>query len=129
MKTIIMGAIAGAAASALIGSMVFAQNVEEITVQGTRSMTVTLQGRTSSGIPIKDISMSYGVSYAGLDLVSHAGVLELQKRVTDAALAACKEIGRQYPESTPSEADCAKAATDKALAKVNELAAAAASKK
>jgi UrcA family protein len=102
-----MGAIAGAAASALIGSTVFAQNVEEITVQGTRSMTVTLQGRTSSGIPIKDVSMSYGVSYAGLDLVSHAGVLELQKRVTDAALAACKEIGRQYPDSTPSEADCA----------------------
>jgi UrcA family protein len=129
MKTIIMGAIAGAAASALIGSTVFAQNVEEITVQGTRSMTVTLQGRTSSGIPIKDVSMSYGVSYAGLDLVSHAGVLELQKRVTDAALAACKEIGRQYPDSTPSEADCAKAATDKAIAKVNELAAAAASKK
>jgi len=55
--------------------------------------------------------------------------LELQKRVTDAALAACKEIGRQYPDSTPSEADCAKAATDKAIAKVNELAAAAASKK
>jgi len=128
MKTIFMGAIAGAAASALIGAMVFAQSVEEITVQGTRSMTVTLQGRTSSGIPIKDVSMSYGVSYAGLDLVSHAGFLELQKRVTDAALAACKEIGRQFPDSTPSEADCAKAATDKAMTKVNELAAAASKK-
>jgi UrcA family protein len=128
MKAIIMGAIAGAAVSALIGGMVFAQTVEEITVQGTRSTTVTLQGRTASGIPIKDISMSYGVSYAGLDLVSHAGVVELQRRVTEAALAACKEIGRQYPDSAPSEADCAKAATDKALMKVNELAAAASKK-
>ena len=40
------------------------------------------------------------------------------------AAAACKELGRQYPSSTPEDADCAKKATDKAMVKVNELIAA-----
>ena len=46
----------------------------------------------------------------------------------DAALAACKEIGHQYPSSMPNDADCAKAAADKAMPKVNDLVAAAGKK-
>jgi hypothetical protein len=51
--------------------------------------------------------------------------MELEKRVKDAGSAACKEIGHQYPDSTPNDADCAKAAVAKAMVKVNELVAAA----
>jgi len=40
-------------------------------------------------------------------------------------MAACKEISRQYPDSTPSDDICAKAAADKAMVKVHELVAAA----
>jgi UrcA family protein len=70
-------------------------------------------GKTASGIPIVDVSMSYGVSRGALDIVSHAGVMELQKRVNDAALSACKELGRQYPESTPNDNACVKAAVNR----------------
>jgi UrcA family protein len=74
------------------------------------------------------ISLSYGVKAKHLDLSSHAGFMEMQKRANDAAAAACKEISRQYPNSSESDADCAKAAAAKAMVKVNELAAAAAKK-
>jgi hypothetical protein len=54
--------------------------------------------------------------------------MELQKRVADAARAACKELSRQYPDSTPNDADCEKTATAKAMVHVNEMLAAAAKK-
>jgi UrcA family protein len=68
------------------------------------------------------------VNAKDLDLSAHAGFMEVQKRVNDAAAAACKEISRQYPNSNESDADCAKAAAAKAMVKVNQLAAAAAKK-
>ena len=113
-----------AAAAALLANIVVAQNIEEITVQGTRSLKTEVVDRSRT-IPIVDVSLGYGVSTAGLDLASAAGVAELDKRVHDAAMAACKEIGRQYPDSTPTDEVCAKRAADKAMVKVREAAAAA----
>ena len=49
----------------------------------------------------------------------------MQRRVNDAAKAACKEIGHQYPDATPSDAECAKVAADKAMVRVRELLASA----
>ena len=120
--------IGGMVAAALIGSIAAAQNIEEVTVQGTRMLSTKAAGHTASGVPIVDVSLSYGVSTAGLDLASHAGAMELEKRVHDAGMAACKEITKQYPDAMPSEADCAKAAADKAMVRVHELEAAAAKK-
>ncbi|MGO8974132.1 MAG: UrcA family protein [Steroidobacteraceae bacterium] len=77
-------------------------------------------------IPIVDMSVSYGVSTKGLDLASHDGAVELERRINDAAKVACKEIFKQYPEATPPQADCVKAATDKAMARAHELEATAA---
>ena len=71
-------------------------------------------------------SLAYGVSYAGLDLVSHDGVMQLERRVNAAARQACKELSRLYPHiGAPSDAECAKTTADKAMIKVNELAASA----
>ena len=125
MKTIFMKVAVGAIASALLGGIAVAQNVEEVTVQGSRVVTTKVVGRTSPGVPIKDVMISYGVSIAGLDLASHAGFMEAEKRVNDVAEAACKDLVQRYPTGTPSEAECTKAAADKAMVKVNELAAAA----
>lgn len=123
-----LGVIVGIVASALIGSIAVAQNIEEVTVQATRMLSTKTAGRTASGVPIVDVSLAYGVSTTGLDLASHVGAMELEKRVHDAAMAACKEISKQYPDATPSEADCAKAAAEKAMVRVHELEAAAAKK-
>jgi UrcA family protein len=109
----------GMVAAAAIGSMASAQDTQEVTVQGTRMVTTKIVGPSSSAVPVTDISISYGVSTAGLDLRSHAGVMELEKRVKDVAETACKELSTRYPTGTPSETDCAKAAVAKTMAKVN----------
>lgn len=113
-------------ACALVSSSAVAQDVGEITVQATRLAKTTF--RISGGIPVVDASLSYGVSYADLDLASHAGAMELEKRVHNAAMAACKEIAKQVPDATPSVEDCAKDAEGKAMVKVRELEAAAGKK-
>jgi len=121
----LVGLTAAAVAAALIGSIAVAQNIQEITVQGTRVLNEKPAGRTASGIPILDVSLAYGVNVADLDLASQYGPIAAEKRVRDAALAACQEIGRKYPLSTPSDAECAKKAVDKAMVVVNEMVAAA----
>jgi len=63
-----------------------------VTVKASRIISEKSVGKTSIGIPIVDISLSYGVSAKDLDLASHAGAMELEKRVNDAALEACKEL-------------------------------------
>jgi UrcA family protein len=113
----------GMLAAVSVTGIVIAQDTGEVTVQASRVVKKTI-GTTSSGIPIQDVSLSYGVSTTGLDLSSSNGAAALKKRVADAAAAACKELGRQYPSSTPEDADCAKKATDKAMVKVDELIAA-----
>jgi UrcA family protein len=125
-RILVSGAI-GLLAVTSVSTIVVAQDMGEVTVQASRVVAKTV-GKTASGIPIVDISVSYGVSTKDLDLASHAGALELQKRVTDAAQAACKELGRQYPDSTPTDTQCTKETTAKAMVKVNEMLAAAAKK-
>jgi UrcA family protein len=125
MRILIRSAIGLVAFTAF--GVVLADDMGEVTVQASRVVSKTV-GKTASGIPIVDVSLSYGVSAKDLDLASHSGAMELQKRVSDAAAAACKELSRQYPASTPSDAECVKAATAKAMVKVNEMLAAAAKK-
>ena len=127
MHRIHSGIAVSAIASLLVGASAIAQQVEEVPVTATRTLDEKPAGHTSSGIPLIDISLSYGVSYAGLDLATHSGAVELDKRVTDAASEACKEISRQRPLAilTPDDASCARDAAKTAMVKVDELVAAA----
>ncbi len=137
MKKGVMGAAVGLLAATLVSGIAVGQKDEqptagfatlgEVMVQATRVVNTKLIG-TSSGIPIIEVSLSYGVSVADLDLASHAGATELEQRVNGAAQAACKELGRQYPDSKPKDAECAKAAAAKAMVKVHQLVAAAVKK-
>jgi len=68
-----------------------------------------------------EISLSYVVSTSGLDLATDSGAQALEQRMHNAADAVCKEIGRQYPKSWPSDKECAKAAVDRAMPKALEL--------
>ena len=102
----------------------------EISVQASRVTTTTV-GQTTTGtpgVPIQRVSLSYGVSTAGLDLSSQSGKQELKERVSRAAVAACNELGRQFPSATPSDLDCVKVATSKAMAQVQQVEAAATKK-
>ena len=121
--------VAVSAAATLVAGVALAQGVPEVKVQATRvissAITAKTVGKTSSGIPIKDITLSYGVSSEGLDLSTNTGAKAFEQRIKDAAEQACKDIGQQYPDATPSDAACAKAAAEPALARAHELVAAA----
>jgi UrcA family protein len=123
MNKILLGIGIGVAASMSLGSIAVAQELREIVVTGKGVVAVKPAGKTASGVPIVDMSISYGVSYAGLDLASAVGAAEIEKRVNDAAKEACKEIAAQHPnqEFTTSEAECAKAAAGKAMVKARAL--------
>ena len=125
MKSIMMKVAVAAVASALVGGSAVAQeqNLGEITVQGTRMVATKVVGKTSSGIPINEVSLGFGVIIKGLDLASQAGFMEAEKRVKDAAEAACNDLAKRYPDGTPSAAECAKAAAAKAMVVVNGWAA------
>jgi UrcA family protein len=78
-------------------------------------------GRSYTGLPILKVSLSYGVNITDLDLATQDGPMALEKRVKDAAEAACQKLGQKYPISTPSDKDCAKAAAEKAMVKARDL--------
>jgi UrcA family protein len=112
---------------AMLGGSALAQQaapVQEVTVQAERA-TSTVVGRSgSTGAPIELIELRHRVSYADLDLATHAGATALEKRVTDAGAAACKELDKLYPLE-PKEANCAKKAADGAMPQVHAAVAAA----
>jgi hypothetical protein len=57
------GAI-GLLAVTSVSTTVIAQDMGEVTVQASRIVTKT-EGKTASGIPIVDVSLTYGVSTKG----------------------------------------------------------------
>src|SRR6266478_5652548 len=111
-----------AIASFLLGGVAVTKKNEEVKVLAKRGvMTTKPIGYTSIGVHIVDVSLSYSVSAGGLDLNASSGAAELEKRVNNAVWAACKEISRNYPDANPDNAECAKAAMDKAMVRVREL--------
>ncbi|MGA2397107.1 MAG: UrcA family protein [Steroidobacteraceae bacterium] len=126
MKTHLIKGLGLAAAACALSTVGAAQELKEITIQATRIINTKTVGRdVSTGSPIIDVSLSYGIKVSDLDLASHYGPIQLEKRVRDTALLACQDLGRKYPDSTPSDSECAKAAGDKAMVRANELVAAA----
>jgi UrcA family protein len=114
-------AASGAFGLALMGGMALAQSLEEVKVTAARTFATTVGHSGNTGAPIVDISLSYGVSYRGLDLSTRAGAAELERRVNDAARAACEEISLRHPQGEPNDAGCAKAAAADAMVRVREL--------
>jgi UrcA family protein len=106
----------------LASGVAAAEEMAQVTVEAARSVQV---GRTSSGVPIEQITLTRKVGYQDLDLTTQAGATALEKRVKDTAGEACKEIDRLYPLSTPGGASCVKTAVDDAMKQVHAAIAAA----
>lgn len=122
MKRIVFGI---AITLASIGGLAVSQNVDEVIVRAHRIPNGKLTVREVSGYHMKEITLSYDVSGAGLDLATDAGAAEFKKRVDEAARGACEETTRLYPDATPDDAACIKAAVKGAMPKVKALIAAA----
>lgn len=126
MKSRILKSSIAVAAFALVwGAALAAEEIQEVQVQANRIVNTKVVGRSPSGVPITEISVTYRVSLGDLNLATHSGATAAEQRLSDAALAACRQIARQYPDSTPSDRQCAKEASDRAMAKLHELVAAA----
>ena len=124
MRRILFGVAVGLLACAATGTDAWAQQLEGVNVEASRIVKETV-GHSPNLAPINAISLSYRVSYADLDLGTKAGAAALEKRVQDAAMAACREITRLYPLATPDDKACAGKAIDEAMVKVHEAVAAA----
>jgi UrcA family protein len=62
------------------------------------------------------VSMGYTVTAEALDISTPTGARALEARVSQAAMAACQEITRRFHNATPADAECARQATEKAMA-------------
>jgi UrcA family protein len=71
------------------------------------------------------VSMSYGVSYADLDLTQPDDRAELEGRVQEAAAQICEILAERFSAGRVTAADCRRQAQSDAMAKVNEVIAAA----
>lgn len=120
MRAMVTGLIFGVIATTFGGISAYAGPMETVTVTGSRAVTEKDVGRSNIGAPIREVSLSYRVSAADLDLTSSAGKAELEKRVKAAASAACKELDRLAlgNPTSPDDATCVKKAVDEAMAKV-----------
>jgi UrcA family protein len=108
--------------AAVVASNALAQTPEnaEVLVESHRVVETSV-GKSTSGVPIVDVSMGYTVTSKGLDISTAQGARAFEARVRDAATTACLELGKRYPNSSTSDTDCIKQATDKALAKAHQL--------
>lgn len=125
MNKIFVGTLFASLACGFVTIATAQEQLAEITVQAKRLLSTQQVGRTSSGVPIINISLSYGVSLKDLDVLTPDGMQAADKRINDAALSACQEIGRQYPDATPDDRACAKAAAKKASGELHKRAQAA----
>ena len=119
----IAGAVVLMGASAL-GSVAAAAEAPSVHVQATR-IHVHKERDSSSVFPVDEMSLSYRVSAAGLDLRTKDGAKALEKRVEDAASGACRELGKAYPFSEPNDEECASITARAAMPQVKALVAAA----
>ena len=71
------------------------EQMEEIHTHADRSAE-SIVGWSSTGKPVKKVTMQYHVRYDDLDLASRSDVDTLRKRVTVAALMACTDLGKKH---------------------------------
>src|SRR5499433_960265 len=109
--------IAGTVAGVVVAGNVIAQNVPmpEVIVE-THRLVSTRIGTASGGIPIHEISMGYTVTAEGLDISTPIGAQAFEARVSHAAMAACQEISQRFRNARPSDQECARQATENAMA-------------
>ena len=126
MKTKASGVcLALLAAGLCVASTAAVAQTSEIIVEAPR--VERLAERNNQGTPVDLISVTHRVTYGDINVGTAAGAKTLEKRVSDAAKAACAEIDRLYPLTVPEPGAprCEKKAFDKAMVAVRAAVAAA----
>ena len=96
-----------------------AQQVPEVVVEAPHIVTST--ERASREL----YSLVYKVDYTDLNLATHSGAMELERRVRDSATKACEQLRKLYPLSEDTNPPCVDAATKNAMLQASRAIAAA----
>ncbi len=112
------------------GSALADEDVPTITITASRMgraavSTETVGRSATTGAPIDRLTLTWSVPFTDLDLSTHSGATELQKRVNARAQAVCRELDRLFPLTDRGGASCAKEAAAGGLAQADKLIAAA----
>ena len=120
MRAMLRGLVLGLTAIAIGGTSAYAGTLETVTVTGSRAVSEEISGKSRIGADIREVSVSYRVNVADLDLATSAGKAELEKRVKAVASAACNELDRLTfgNPTSPDDEPCVKKTVDKAMATV-----------
>ena len=115
-------AVAAIAGLALSGVSV-AQQLPEVIVEAPHVEKTTQTGPMGRKIPA--MSISYRVNYADLNLATHSGAVELEKRIKESATKACDQLRKLYPETIEGNPPCVDGAVKAAMAQASKAIAAA----
>jgi UrcA family protein len=74
---------------------------------------------------IPALSIVYRVSYADLNIATHSGAVELEKRIRDSATEACKQLKELYPDTSEGQTPCVEGAVKNAMEQAKKAIAAA----
>ena len=110
-------------ALATIGALVaggpsLAQQIPEVVVEAPHVEKTTQAGPMGQRLPA--VSIVYRVNYADLNIATHSGAVELEKRIKDTATKACGQLAKLYPESAEGATPCVQGAVKSAMAQVNK---------
>ena len=95
----------------------------EISITAPYTTYRHIVGRTSTGIPVEQLSLARPVSYADLNLRKQADVMEFERRINQAAKQACGQLNTMYLEALyppmPSDQHCVRDAAYGGMTQAN----------
>jgi UrcA family protein len=109
--------VAGAMIS---GTVLAADTLEEVTVQGSRVAKQVIGRDPANGTPIERVALTRAVDYSDLDLSTTLGSKEMANRVAAAAKTVCEELNKLFPMMA-EDPTCIKRATDEGMKKADKV--------
>ncbi len=117
--------IAAVAAAVCLAPIARADTALKAIVVSAGVLTTETVGHSTIGAPMERVTLTHRVSYADLDLSSHAGALALEERVKEVARLACEQLDKLYPLEEKNAPECIADAIAQASGQVQEAIAAA----
>lgn len=102
----------------VVGGPSLAQQMPEVVVEAPHVEKTTQAGPMGQRLPA--VSIVYRVTYSDLNIATHSGAVELEKRIKDTATQACGQLAKLYPESTEGATSCVQGAVKSSMAQVNK---------
>jgi UrcA family protein len=99
------------------------QQPETLVVEAPHVEKTTQPGHMGMQMPA--MAISYKVSYSDLNLATHTGAVELEKRIKASAAQACDQLVKLYPETVQGNPPCVAGAVKMAMTQAQKLIAAA----